>query len=369
MPVIPQRLTARMGADAIGMHRSASGSTTSIALSTAYVHRTSGNVVAIRHIARSAQPINELMMFQTAVAGTGGAIVCDIYGEGPSTTQPDDTPILDSSTATSSTAVANRWVKFTFGTPYTPAVGEILWFVLRNTDAAPGTNNASFHSALSAGVPDPAMGNIASQGYSSTVGFSAAGTQSNRTPFMIKEGSLWYGNPFNMAGTAPGSSTLMKGMRFTPRETAKIMAVDMTSGVNNIDKFRIYGPGQLPNDTPLFEWDMDSDAGQTTADLMGMKFFAPANQPILQAGVQYSAIFTYVTNGTGITFVTIGDYVGGTYEADIDALRLSDPHACPIYLRDDGANAWVEDKTLMPSIRLLYAERYNEPSFSGFIGG
>ena len=350
----------------IGAFRAASGSTTSQAQSVAYVHQTSGNAFAFRYVAERAGPINAFWIFCPAIAGTGGTVRARIYNEQAAQASRPGSTLRATNTA-ADTPAANKWIKITFGTPYSCTKGEILWIVIDNTDGVPATNNWSLWTVLTPNYQTQSVSTLVSaQFYSTTGGFSANGTDCSRTPWMMDHGGVIYGLPYTNGGTTFALDTQKKGIKFFPHTSLKIDHIEV-SPQDRLSKLQIYGPGQLPNDTPLHEFNFDTDANQTTNDYLGTKIFDAVT---LYAGLEYRLVFTLSLAAVVMNGGSIGDYVGGTYESTIDAIRL-DPintHTFPIATVDSGSNTWTDDKTHVPGFRVGVSEYLGTPSFSAFAG-
>lgn len=373
MVAVPNNILYLAALDCIGAVRAASGSTTSLALNAAYVHLTSGTAMALRYFAMTADPIDELYVYIAAATVTPGTLRARIYNEqAGQPVRPGSTQRGGNGT-TADALLADRFIKITFASPYTPAIGEMLWIVIDNTDATPATNNFSLHTAITPTYLTGTVGNYnVSQFYSNTAGFTTNGTSAARCPWIIKQGSNYFGWPWNSLGTNPiPSNTRKKGIKFTPRKTVRLLGYDTDGGSTSHVKLQIFGPGQLPNDTPLYEFNLDTDANQTQNDVIGSKIFA--TQPILYGGTEYRAVFTIAVSlgltTSGLIGVNGLSYPGSAYESVIDAVRLADTHRYPVGTEDSGSNTWIDYKGTCPGIRMLISDYVNDPSFSGFIGG
>ena len=114
-----------------------SGSRTATSLNSAYVNNTSGAGVAVRYMASTADSIDEFYIMLDAITGTRANITmtCIINNESGASRAGSTTRAT--STATTMPSADDKWIKFTFGTPYTPVVGEVLWFIAYNASASP----------------------------------------------------------------------------------------------------------------------------------------------------------------------------------------------------------------------------------------
>lgn len=96
--------------------------------------------MALSYIAYEAKTVTSLNCIIAAITGSPviGDLVCDIYsdnaGLGPNT-------LISSSSATTGSFTVGGTIAFTLSQALT--AGTIYWFVLRNTNGTPATNNAS----------------------------------------------------------------------------------------------------------------------------------------------------------------------------------------------------------------------------------
>ena len=348
MAALSRNLWGRVG---VGQNRSASGSRTNVGLNAAYVHVTSGPAVAVRYMCQTADTIDELYIFLDTIGGTRGNISmeCTIYNE--STQTRPSTTARDVSTACAIPAGDDQWVKFTFGTPYTPAVGEILWLVCYNTAGAPATDFPNIMTATTTFPSGPvAAGGIGvASGYSVTAGFSANGTAQLEMPFVIKQGSNYFGSPFTQnAATFYTNNQLKRGISFTLPVPMVFMGVEISTGAAAYDKFQIFDSSTGPGGSALHEYDLDSDTNEVTGEVCGGKVF---NAAITLAAGSYKAVVTYASNSQSPNVLQIEDYA--SFSAMFDALVDQDMFQnCPSVI-DDGAGGWTTDKSVSPGILLL----------------
>ena len=200
------------------------GTPTGFPLNTAYTHVTNpGASFGVRYMARSTDPIDAFWVFIHAVTGTP-VLSCKIYNENTTLVLRPGATLRATATAVSTIAVGT-WCKFTFGTPYTPVLGEILWFIVHNA-AAGGTEAANYAEVRSvAGVSIPGISSFREVPYSTTTGWSTNGTVLFSSPRMIKQGSSYYGQPFTNASAAFfTNNTRERGIKFTCPASLKIFS-------------------------------------------------------------------------------------------------------------------------------------------------
>lgn len=328
---------------AIGFALAVSGSPGSSPLAVAYVHNTSGAAIALRWMARTAQPIDKLWLFVDAVTGSP-TLECTIYNERTNEIGRPGATARDVSTATSAIGVDN-WVEFTFGTPYTPAVGEILWFVVYNTHGTPASNSCEIRSA----TPLDIQGSTQATGfYTSTTGFSTSGSLLSELPHMVKQGSFYFGQPFTtQISTYFPSSTRERGIKFTAPMTFSVSQIHLFASVNIAD-VKIYDGAENPGGTTLAVYDMDSDPNETLNDQIGCKVFDTEFE--FEQGEDYIVTFTLTGNTQSPGVLQIEDY--SRFASDFDALRDACPWLPVGVLANVGGTAFDVDKAIHPQIRL-----------------
>ncbi len=349
--------------NSLGSYPIASGSRSNTALNAAFVNGTSGNAVAVRYMANTTDPIDELYLFLDTITGTRGNITmaAKIYNENAFAARTGSTE-RDASTATSMPASDDQWIKFTFGTPYTPAIGEILWLVAYNTAADPATDYPHILTSIStaAGGVTGGVGNMA--GYTTTAGFSANGSAAGKLPFVIKQGSNYFGQPFTQRATVYSSNQLERGIVITPSEDVVVTGVVFEGGNVAAALIRILADATAPGGTALYEYDLDSDTNQTTNDVCNAKVFST---PVtLSGGTTYKVTMTFSANATIPSGAQIEDY--SSYSSMFDTLREYDTMFQPWSAIDNGAGGWTIDKAFLPAITLIVRDY---PAISGGSGG
>jgi hypothetical protein len=330
-----------------GRSNAASGSRTATSLNAAYVHGTSGPAVAVRYFCPTADPISELYVFLDAAGGTLGNVTMEaaIYNE--NTALRAGTTQRDVSTATAMPAAQDMWVRFTFGTPYTPTVGEILWLVAYNTSAAP---TVDFPQILTGTTHD--MGDALFTPFTTTNGFSGNGGAASEMPFVVKQGSAYFGQPFTQRhATFYANNTLERGIQITPTEDVTVCAAVFPLS-NTLSDLRILADATAPGGAALNTFDLDSDANETTADVTGSKWF---DSPVtLTGGTTYKATLTFGSATQNPAVLHIEDYA--SYSAVFDALRANDKLAVPWGVVDDGAGGWTIQKDVCPDLSLIVSD-------------
>jgi len=311
----------------------ASGSRANLPINTGYSHGISGASVALRYFSRSTDPVDEIYIFLDDVGGTLANIsmACAIYAEHATSASQPSLTLLDMGTLTMPSAV-DKWIRVVFDTPYTPTVGQILWFVFWNASAAPTVD----YPMILSGTGLAAVSSVAyySHGWSTVNGWSAAGTGQIELIHVVKQGSNVFGLPHTFtSSTFFATSTAMKGIQFTPPCDIEVCgwmgpAISATSGI------RIYDAATPPGGSPLYTFSTGVTAGQTRDEIAGCKMWAPIT---LFGGVTYNIVCTY-----GATAAAFGAYIEdyASFPAIFDATR--DNFTICASVRDN-AGSWLVD--------------------------
>lgn len=339
-------------------------------LSAAFVNQTSGNAVAIRFMAQTTDPIDELYVFLDSVGGTLANITMECVILNEQTSTRPNTTVRDTSTAATMPAAADMWIKFAFGTPYTPAIGEILWLVITNTSADPATDYPGILTAPNV-WNSPVSGYGYSMGYTTTGGFSAAGTTAPKMPFVIKAGSNYFGQPFTItANSYYTSNQLIRGIQITPTEDVQVNGAAINAGGAQLENVTIYADATAPGGSALATYDLDSTANATTSDQCGGITFTPYT---LTGGVTYKVTVGFNSNNQNPQVYQIEDY--SSYSAVFDAIRANDTIGMPWSVIDDAGGGWTIDKAVCPSLALYIVDNPAQaaggasPRFGDMTGG
>ena len=334
---------------AINHWRASSGSAAFVDLNSAFVVGTSGAAVAIRFMATEASPINELYLFLDASGGTFGNITMQaaIYNE--NSQSKCGTTQRNVSTATVMPNAVDKWIKFTFGTPYTPAVGEILWVVAYNTSVAPTVDYPSIRTSTNT-VIDVLSSLGRASGFSTTGGFSTNGTSQGELPFVITIGTNHVAQPFTQQTTAYTSNTLRRGFAFTPPVGLSIYSWESNVGASQFNGLALYAATQAPNDSPLASWGTGTTANQVTDEVCGAKIFSPVS---VTGAMQYIFAITFGSASQNPPVLQIDDYT--SYSTVFDSL-YDEFTTCYSVISNADGTAWVADRSICPIFRLGISE-------------
>ncbi len=315
-----------------------SGGRTNVALNAALVFGTSGNAMSIRYQARSADPITDLyVMADTAIGNSSNITLrCNIRNEhATSATQPGTTIRATSADAAYGIAAPPKWIRFNFPTPYTPTIGETLWFVVENVAVAPATDYCNILCSFNAGPAYLTLqGNQA--GYSTVNGYSTAGTAQTRPPFVVMQGGKSFGFAASLLNAAVLAATAsLKGFQIRPPVDIEVCGW-MTAVPNGVmTGIRIYDNATPPNGTPLYTLPLGTQTNQSRDELIGAKYFAPF---ILNGGTTYNVVTSWATTG-GLGGATIEDYA--SFPSVFDDLVDGFTNCWPV---QDVGNVWTLTK-------------------------
>lgn len=356
------RFCANNGFAHLNPAHSASGSRTSTALNAAYTHKTSGPGMAWRYFAQEASAIDELYVLLDATTGTRANVTleCKIYNESGSTV-PGSTARA-TSTATAYPSGDDMWIKFTFGTPYTPTVGEILWFVVYNVAGAPATDYAAILTNNAFAHQSGEEWGILSgwRQYTSTDGFSTGTAASGNIGVVKHANGVVVGYPITLSVTTPfASNTRRRGIivkNLISDLTVDGMYFQSTSSVSGIEVYA--GLGIAPGSATQ-SWATGTDTNEVTDETIGRKHFDTPYTML--AGTSYRWVITLGTAYTGPACLTIEDY--STYQSIFDAL-FSYTNICGSTI-DDGAGGWTDDNSKCPRMGLLIG---NQVAAAGYTG-
>jgi hypothetical protein len=259
----------------INFHNGTSGSRTPLALDSAYVHLTSGDAIAARYRAPVAgDPINEFYAFVDLTTGTRASISlrCRIYGVDGTGARPDSTLLATASSFTYP-AADDRWCRFVFDTPYTPAAGEWVMIVVDNNSASPTVNFPSFLNQTAADSVVDGSAVLRILGYETTAGFSANGTARLEACHVLvtANGNKVYGNPF-CSHTALTAFTGRRGILVDDKCRGLYLGdLRVVSGSTGYQSVQIFEFSKPPTSSPFFSRDisgsLDKIAGYASLNL------------------------------------------------------------------------------------------------------
>jgi hypothetical protein len=305
-----------------------SGTRNNHALDSAFVNGVSGDAIGWVMSAPALEPINEFYCFTDLTTGTRGnvSLQCLITNAGANNTRCGTT-VLATSSATVYPASDDRWVKFTFDTPYTPSsINEVLWAVVHNQAGVPATDFPSIMRETTTAYRNPTFG----RGVTTTTGFSTNGTVNNEAPFVIQFGSDYYGLPFTQLSTSlSGNNTRKRG--FIISDILKYFPI-LSVGTH---------PTALATTTTVQIYDATTPpSGSPLIDLSGdwVSYRKVRNPATLLSGTgPFKVVWAPAANGTSWIASEIQGY--SDYPAVFDSL-YDYWHMCPS-VQDNGAGGWT----------------------------
>lgn len=295
-----------------------SGGRTNVSINSAFVYNVSGAALAVRYQARAIDPITDLYILVDTATGTFNNIVlgCEIRNEtAASATQPGTTIRATATNANYGIAAPPKWIRLTFPTPYTPAIGETIWFVVKNMSAAPTVDFFNILGAFNAGP-----GYISLQGnqtsYSSaTSGFNSAGTAQSRCPFVVVQGGKSFGFAASILnGSVFATGTSLRGFQITPPVDIEVCGWQTAIPNGLMTGIRIYDNTTPPAGTTYYSYLLGSQANQSRDEIIGAKYFPPI---VLNGGVTYNVVTSW-SSAASIGGASVEDYA--SYPAVFDDL-------------------------------------------------
>lgn len=325
------------------------GARSAVALNSAFVFNVSGAALAIRYEARSTAPIDELYVFVDTATGTPANITlaCDIRNESAASVTQPGTTIRASATNVALGTSALKWLRFVFPTPYSPAaIGEVLWFLLRNVSVTPTVDFPSMLAVINVGPASNANMWANQLAFSSaTSGFNSAGTQQLRTPFVVRQGGKSFGfatTTLNAAVLASG--TALRGFQITPTIDIEVGGWATTIASALMTGIRIYDNATPPAGSPLYTFALGTDTNQSRDELIGAKIWSPF---ILSGGTTYNVVTSWSAAAT-IGGASIEDYT--SFPAIFDDLIDGFVNCWPV---SDVGGVWTLTKSGFLNQQLL----------------
>lgn len=325
-------------------------------LNTAYVHGTSGSAVALRFLAPVAQPIDAVYIEVSSFGGTAANVTMEAKIYNFTNYLRAGTTLRATSTATAMGTLGTRsWIKFTFGSPYTPAKGELVWIVMYNTSASPTVDypiiltSTNCYTVL---FPAASIGAAFLIPSVTTNGYSANGSLVSKAPHLITMNGVHYGNPFGQAVTHFANNALTRGIVFTTPNRIKIGAVCTGTITGAIASVQLFDATTGPGGTALFTHTTGADD-----EAVGSFIFS---SPFELAPGTYKCVLTFGSSSNNPTAQQIDDY--SSYSSVFDAWwdNWTRCYSCV----DDGAGGWTINKSVSPDIG-LYIDEFVESSGGG----
>lgn len=325
----------------LGLSPYTAGTTNAIALSSAYVHGTSGAAIGWRCSAPVAKPITDVYLFCTATSGTPGSVTVEIRNFGASVSQPGST--VNATKTFAWTGSANTWSRATFSSPYTPALNEVFWVVISNADGSPATNFPTVQGTSV--VPSPSVGtNPRMANYSTANGWSTTGTgTTSNSPCLLivfSDGTttVRMGCPYTTTGTHT-SNTLRRGLHFDGLPAGVTINSVLATVETSFSGVEVYSGSTTFGGTTVAT--AAATANQLNANnAMPIAFATPVT---LSANTVYDVVATFSASSTAPGYYQIQDYAR---YADVQASAFA---GGTIYgVVDNGSGGRTVDKSTFP---------------------
>lgn len=236
----------------IGGLVASSGSRANFSVNSAYVHRTSGAAIGIRYFCETNEPITEAYLCLDALTGTRANVTmqASVYNWSSTQTAQPSTTLLATSSVATMPASDDRWIRFVFPTPYTPAVDECVFIVFENLAVSPAVDFPGILTSNSASndIVSPRM-----RGFSTVNGFSTAGTNISELSHLVVQGtSTLNGMPYTLLGsvaTFNGRRGILLSEEVKKCEISFLRIGAVTGVYGNFEIFNLSEP---PTGTPLY---------------------------------------------------------------------------------------------------------------------
>jgi len=145
----------------------------------------SGQALAWRFIAPSTSTVVRVAVYLSAVGGTPGALTLRLCAYGTGTAIPGN--LVTNGTATAIPGSADSWLLFTFATPPGHTVGTPYWLVLGDGGWTTPNTSTILMRGNGPSINTLAVGYSSLIAYTSTTGFSTAGTVIGIPPVLAIE--------------------------------------------------------------------------------------------------------------------------------------------------------------------------------------
>jgi len=207
----------------------------------------SGQAIAWRFVAPATTTTVRVAVYVSGYAGTPGALTMRLCAYGTGVAIPGN--LISNGSVTAVPAGAGTWLLFTFAIPPANTLGNVYWLVLG--DGGWTTGNTASILARSGGLYAlDGMGPSLLSAYTSTVGFSVAGTAVATPPVIAIEfgnGAFLGQSHTNVANYT--SNTLERGLKIVGlTETLLVSGMAAYIGTN-VNSLKCYAGATLPGGT------------------------------------------------------------------------------------------------------------------------
>lgn len=320
---------------------------TTTTLNSALVFGTSGGGVALRIVAARASSVKKVYLFLNSVGGTFAnvQITGEIRNERTSGTNqqywPGTTVRQSAVVGTIAGGAVKHWVEFDFSSNlYTPAIGEVLFFVCYNTSTNKATDYPSILTTTGY-LPAALQGSHEYTLLTSTNGFTTAGTVAQNLAVCVVEyadGTI-EGTPWTSSVATPWTNNqLERGTVIDGLDVPMYCSGFRFVGASSFNALKVFDGGTAPTGTPYQNFALGSVANQNN-DKFGIKRVTPF---LLNASTKYRFVITTSANSQlpgmlkieGLSDFTDIGLVGGLG-----------------YGTQSNGTSWVDDKSLYGGIQ------------------
>lgn len=310
-----------------------------------------------RFVAPASLPLVDVYIFTTASSGAAGNVTVQLRAYGSSATVP---AAGNHSTVTAAwNGTANRWNKYTFGSPFTVTAGVVYWVTIANADGSPATNFPTVQGSLvgQIGAQQPMfLAHTTSNAWTSGTP-TTAGWPTVVLRFTDGTTTILYGVPYTQTANY-ASNQLRRGLRIESLDspvTVFGVRMNVPASMGNLE---FYEGTTAPAGTLV----RAADAFPTNSQAGAQGFLIPDIK--LKAGTNYRVVTTFTGNSTTPAYWNIQD---GSAYADLQAAGYANNM---IYgTIDNGSGGWTDDRATLPRMCLLTRELVRVTRASRMTGG
>jgi hypothetical protein len=268
---------------------------TTLALNSAYVYGTSGSSYAAYFMNSEDANLTDFWCKVSAYSGTWSSTDQLIRVEVREGLNGSNIPgtTLTGTFNVSLSGSPTGWVKTTLGSPITLTGGKFYWLIVGDPDGG-ATNFVTMIIRLgtAAGAVQSPIGSTT---FTSTAGFSAAGTTNASIPSLAWQiGSNMYGGQIFDTSAIITSGTYERGLRFKPNNDMTLIGVSMGSDQSTLftgNTLKLYQDSASPGGTTILSITAPTTTlNSGTSPTIGAYIFKQANWTRLQAGTWYRLV-------------------------------------------------------------------------------
>lgn len=314
----------------------ATGSRTGLQLDSAYTYNSTGDAVGFRFIAQRSAQITDVYVYYSAKTGSPGNQLCELRDFNTGATSTPGTTLHASQSVAA--PAANKWLRFTFSSPYTVTKNTLYWLVFADTAGGGLANMTLLYRSVMAGTSNSFAGLTA---YTTANGFVGSSATSIDPCIVIRysDGTL-HGNPYTQSNSDT-SNTRERGWYFPNGFDCDVTLFGIEGAINgNVSALRIYAGATAPGGSTL----ASESAGQAT--YANYLWLSPPYT--LAKSTPYRIVQAYAGASTSPGYWEIED--DGT-SADLISAGVGSGEI--YHTIDNGAGGWTDNNDRVPKFRLL----------------